>query len=121
MTTTVDGGLVTLPACTQTRLDELGRNCSRADRTRTKGNLDYLYVYLPAGTSTLKVDTSGGTGTAHLYYNADTWASPSAFTASSTQSGTTQSITVTNPTAGYRYISLYAVTDFSGVTVSTRF
>ncbi|GAA2816130.1 collagenase [Kitasatospora aburaviensis] len=121
VTTTVDGGPVTLPACTQTRLDELGRNCSRADRTRTKGNLDYLYVYLPAGTSTLKVDTSGGTGTAHLYYNADTWASPSAFTASSTQSGTTQSITVTNPTAGYRYISLYAVTDFSGVTVSTRF
>ncbi|MFI5526974.1 collagenase [Kitasatospora sp. NPDC051853] len=121
VTTLVNGGPVTLPACTQTRLDELGRNCSRSDRARTQGNLDYMYLYLPAGTTTLKVTTSGGTGTAALYYNADTWASPSAFTASSTQAGTTQSITVNNPTAGYRYVSLHAVTDFSGVTVSAQF
>ncbi|MFB9364588.1 collagenase [Kitasatospora albolonga] len=121
VTTLVDGGPVTLPACTQARLDELGKNCSRSDRARTKGNTDYMYLYLPAGTTTLKVTTSGGTGTAALYYNADNWASPSAFTASSTQTGTTQSITVNNPTAGYRYVSLHAVTDFSGVTVSAQF
>ncbi|MFJ1708467.1 collagenase [Kitasatospora sp. NPDC088346] len=119
--TVTTGGPATLPACTEQRTDAMGRNCSRANRTATAGNLDYLYVYLPAGTSTLKVTTSGGTGTAYLYYNADTWASPSAFTASSRNAGTTQSLTVTNPTAGYRYLSLYAATDFSGVTVSTQF
>ncbi|MGW4808047.1 PPC domain-containing protein [Kitasatospora sp. NPDC004272] len=80
-----------------------------------------MYVYLPAGTSTLKITANGGTGTAHLYYNEDTWASPSAFTASSTLQGTAQTLTVTNPTTGYRYLSLYAVTDLSGVTLSTRF
>ncbi|MFB7667140.1 collagenase [Kitasatospora sp. NPDC056138] len=110
-----------LPACTDVRTDAMGQNCSRPNQAATAGSLDYLYVYLPAGTTTLKVSTSGGTGTAYLYYDPDTWASPSAFTASSTGSGTTQSITVTNTTAGYRYLSLYADTDFSGVTVSTQF
>ncbi|MEV7188186.1 collagenase [Kitasatospora sp. NPDC093102] len=104
-----------------TDTDAMGRNCSRSGRAATAGNLDYLYVYLPAGTTTLKVTTSGGTGTAHLYYNPGIWASPSAYTASSTNAGTTQSLTITNPTAGYRYLSLYAVTDFSGVTISTEF
>ncbi|MFD7579900.1 collagenase [Kitasatospora sp. NPDC059817] len=119
--TTGTGGGTTLPTCTDPRTDALGQNCSRSNLTATAGGLDYLYVYLPAGVSTLKISTSGGTGTAYLYYNADTWASPNAFTASSTNAGSTQSITVTNPTAGYRYISLYANTDFSGVTVSTQF
>ncbi|MER6398966.1 collagenase [Kitasatospora sp. NPDC001603] len=118
---TVTAAPVTLPNCTEQRADAMGRNCSRTGRAATAGSTDYLYVYLSAGTSTLKVTTSGGTGTAHLYYNPGTWALPSAFTASSTGTGTTQSLTVTNPTAGYRYLSLYAVTDFSGVTVSTQF
>ncbi|GAA2152579.1 collagenase [Kitasatospora kazusensis] len=115
------GAGTTLPACTDVRTDAMGQNCSRTGRTEAAGNTDYMYVYLPAGTSTLKVSTSGGTGTASLYYNPTGWASPKAFTASSTNPGTTQAITVTNPTAGYRYISLYANTDFSGVTVSTQF
>ncbi|WP_345695872.1 collagenase [Kitasatospora terrestris] len=119
---TVTAPPATLPTCTDQRTDAMGQNCSRTGRARTAGNTDYLYVYLPAGTTTLKVTTSGGTGTVGLYYNNSTWASPSAFTASSTNAGsTTQSITVTNPTAGYRYVSLYAVTDFSGVTVTTQF
>ncbi|MFD7733995.1 collagenase [Kitasatospora phosalacinea] len=123
VTTTVDGGNggTTLPTCTDQRTDAMGQNCQRTGRTRTAGNVDYLYVYLPAGTTTLKVTANGGTGTAYLYYNDTTWASPSAFTASSTNQGTAQTVTVTNPTAGYRYLSLYAATDFSDVTISTQF
>ncbi|WP_329569094.1 collagenase [Kitasatospora sp. NBC_01266] len=119
--TVTTGGVATLPTCTDTRTDAMGQNCSRANRAEAAGNSDYMYIYLPAGTSTLTVSTSGGTGTAYLYYNPSTWASPSAFTASSTNPGTAQSITVTNTTAGYRYLSLYADTAFSGVTVSTQY
>ncbi|WP_369184022.1 collagenase [Streptomyces sp. Y1] len=119
--TVTAGTGTTLPTCSDPRADALGQNCSRANLSATAGNLKYFYVYLPAGTSTLKINASGGTGTAYLYYNDGTWASPNAFTASSTQAGTAQSITVSNPTAGYRYVSLYANTDFSGVTVSTQF
>ncbi|MDH6108410.1 microbial collagenase [Kitasatospora sp. MAP12-15] len=110
-----------LPACTATDTRAMGQNCSRANESATAGNSDYFFVYLPAGTSTLTVSAGGGTGNADLYYNPTTWASPTAYTAESTNPGNFQTITVTNTTAGYRYISLYAATDFSGVTVSTQY
>ncbi|MFI9782732.1 collagenase [Kitasatospora sp. NPDC051984] len=122
VTVTTGSGGGTLPTCTDQRTDAMGQNCQRTGRTRTAGSVDYLYVYLPAGTSTLKITTTGGTGTAYLYYNDATWASPSAYTASSTTpNSTSQTITVTNPSAGYRYLSLYAATDFTNVTVATQF
>ncbi|MCX4744682.1 M9 family metallopeptidase [Kitasatospora sp. NBC_01287] len=111
----------TLPACTATDTRVMDQNCSRANQAATVGNSDYYYLYLPAGTSNLTVTSSGGTGNADLYYNPNTWASPTAYTAESTNSGNNETITVTNTTAGYRYITLYAATGFSGVTVSTQY
>lgn len=99
----------------------MGQNCFRSDQSRVAGDTDYLYIWLPAGTTTLKVNTSGGSGNADLYYDPTTWAGPSTFTEKSTHSDNAESITVNNTEAGYRYISLYAVTDFSGVTVTTSF
>ncbi|WP_329569147.1 collagenase [Kitasatospora sp. NBC_01266] len=107
--------------CTDANPQQMDQNCSRANLSATAGNLDYLWIYLPAGTSTLQVSTSGGTGTAYLYYDPTTWASNTTYTAESTNSGSAQSLTVTNSTAGYRYISLYAQTAFSGVTVTTQY
>lgn len=114
-----DGG--SLPTCPSSDVRVMGQNCSRSGQSATKGNVDYLYMYLPEGTTTLTVSTSGGTGDVDLYYDADTWASPSRYTAKSTGAGNSETITVTNRSAGYRYISLYAVKSFSGVTVSTRY
>lgn len=111
----------TLPACTNADTRVLDKNCSRSGRSAKAGDLDYLYLYLPAGTVTLRITTAGGTGNADLYYNPTTWAGPSAYTARSTNTGNTESVTVTNTTAGYRYISLYAQTAFSGVTVTTAY
>jgi microbial collagenase len=111
----------TVAACTDANPQQMDQNCSRADQSEAAGNLDYFWIYLPAGTAKLKVTTSGGTGTAYLYYDPSTWAGPSTYTAESTRSGTAQSLTVTNTTAGYRYLSLYADTAFSGVTVTTQY
>ncbi|WP_405560021.1 M9 family metallopeptidase [Streptomyces sp. NBC_01180] len=108
-------------ACTDTNTQVMGQNCFRSDQSRVAGDTDYLYIWLPAGTTTLKVNTSGGSGNADLYYDPTTWAGPSTFTEKSTHSDNAESITVNNTEAGYRYISLYAVTDFSGVTVTTSF
>ncbi|WP_412538872.1 collagenase [Longispora sp. K20-0274] len=110
-----------LPECSDPRTDALGQNCKRSNVSATAGNLAYFYIYLPAGVSTLTISSTGGTGNADLYYNPATWATPTAYTARSTNAGNTESITVTNPAAGYRYISLSATTAFSGVTVSTRY
>jgi len=118
VTVTAGGGV---GPCTDTNPQQMDQNCSRAGQAEAKGGLDYLWIDLPAGTTTLTVTTSGGTGTAYLYYDPSTWATRTTNTAKSTASGTAQTITVTNTTAGYRYISLYADTAFSGVTVTTQY
>lgn len=115
------GGDPTAPACTDPDARVMAQNCSRSGRSATAGNYDYLYLYLPAGTVTLNVTTTGGTGNADLYYNADAWATTGAYTQRSTNADNKESLTVTNSTAGYRYISLYAQTGFSGVTVTTKY
>ncbi|MEU4346122.1 collagenase [Streptomyces sp. NPDC023838] len=110
-----------LPTCTNADSRLLDRNCSRSGRSAKAGDLDYLYLYMPAGTVTLRITTAGGTGNADLYYSPTTWAGPSAYTARSTNASNAESITVTNTTAGYRFVSLYAKTAFSGVTVTTAY
>ncbi|SEL53977.1 M9 family metallopeptidase [Streptacidiphilus jiangxiensis] len=107
--------------CTSTNPQEMGQNCYRAVQPETQGNVAYYWLWLPAGTSTLTVSTSGGTGTAYLLYDPDTWAAPGTYTQGSFDNGTTQTLTVSNTQAGYRYISLYAQTDFSGATLTTRY
>ncbi|MFJ8438835.1 collagenase [Kitasatospora griseola] len=123
--TTAQTVTVTAPAapaaCTDPDARKLDYNCFRTGRSADAGSSDMMYIYLPAGTTTLTVSTSGGTGTAYLYYNPDAWASNTSYAASSTNNGTTQTLTVTNTTAGYRYISLYGKTAFSGVTITTRY
>ncbi|MFE0462212.1 collagenase [Kitasatospora sp. NPDC058965] len=119
-TVTVGAGGAPVP-CTAADTRAMGPNCYRSGQAETVQNLDYFYLWLPAGTTTLTVTSTGGTGTAYLYYNANSWATPSAYTSASTHSGTAQSLTVTNTAAGYRYFSLYAQTAFSGVTVTTQY
>ncbi|MEV7940323.1 collagenase [Kitasatospora sp. NPDC088264] len=108
-------------ACADPDARKMDYNCFRTGRSADAGSSDQMYIYMPAGTTTLTVSTTGGTGTAYLYYSPDTWASNTSYAASSTNNGTTQTLAVTNSTAGYRYISLYGRTAFSGVTITTRY
>ncbi|GAA3409030.1 collagenase [Streptosporangium vulgare] len=111
----------TLPECTSSDARELGRNCRRGDVSATAGNHAYFYLYLPAGTTKIVITSSGGTGNADLYYGTGTWATKSAYTRRSTNSGNGETLTVTNPVAGYHYISLYATTAFSGASVKVEY
>ncbi|GAA1969045.1 hypothetical protein GCM10009838_29600 [Catenulispora subtropica] len=99
----------------------MGQNCSRTDESAAAGQIDYFYIYVPAGTASLSITTSGGTGNAYLLYNPYNWATPSAYYQGSFNSGTTQSLTISNPPSGYEYISLYGQTAFSGVTITTSY
>ncbi|MER5277963.1 M9 family metallopeptidase [Streptomyces sp. NPDC002809] len=107
--------------CTAGDVRELGQDCTRSGQQATRGNYSYLYVYVPAGTAQLKITTSGGTGDADLYYNANGWATTGAYTSRATGSGNSHTLTVENPAEGAHYISLYAVQDFGAVNVSTRY
>ena len=118
---TVTSGGTTLPECTASRTDELGRNCARSNLSATQGNYVYMYILVPAGTSQLRINTSGGTGNADLYASTSTWATTSTSNYVSRNSGNSESIVINNPPAGYLYVSLHAATNFSGVKVSTEY
>ncbi|HCU49089.1 MAG TPA: peptidase, partial [Micromonosporaceae bacterium] len=111
----------TLPECTGGDTRALGKNCQRSNRSATAGNYDYLYIYIPAGTSQLRITTSGGAGNCDLYYNASSWATTTAYTHRSANTGNGETLTITSPPSGYNYISLYAVSACSGVTVKTEY
>ncbi|WP_331724465.1 collagenase (plasmid) [Streptomyces longwoodensis] len=120
-TVTVGSGGGTVTECTGTDTRELGQNCQRSNQAATTGNYAYLYLYVPAGTTQLKITTAGGTGDADLYYSNSGWATTTSYTQRATGAGNSHTLTITNPPAGANYISLHAVSGFSGVTVSTSY
>lgn len=107
--------------CTGSDTRALGQNCTRSNRGTTAGNYDHLYIYLPAGVSTLRLTSSGGTGNCDLLYNAATWATLTSATHRSTNPGNSESLTISAPAAGYRYVSLYGQTACSGVTITSQY
>nr|WP_285736516.1 M9 family metallopeptidase [Kitasatospora phosalacinea] len=108
--------------CTAADTRRLDKGCVRSNVSAVKGDYAYFYVWIPAGTASLKVNASGGTGNADLYYDAATWATTGANTAKSTNSGNTETLTVANPAEGWNFVSLHAAgQDFAGVTVSASF
>ncbi|MET9218342.1 collagenase [Streptomyces sp. NPDC088197] len=120
-TVTVGSGGGTAPECTGADVNQLGKNCKRSNLSAPTGDYAYLYLYLPAGTTTLKITSAGGTGNADLYYSSTGWATTASYTSKATGSGNAHTLTVTNPTAGYVYVSLYAVQGFSGASVTTSY
>ncbi|NEE18689.1 collagenase, partial [Streptomyces sp. SID7499] len=81
----------------------------------------YHYLYVPAGTKTLKITVSGGTGNADLYYSNANWATTGAHTDRATGAGNSHTLTINNPPSGANYISLHAAAAFSGATLTTEF
>ncbi|MGI5488376.1 collagenase [Microtetraspora malaysiensis] len=110
-----------MPECTSADTRELGKNCRRSGVSATTGNYAYFFLYVPAGTAKLVITSSGGTGNADLYYSAGSWATTSAYTQRSAGSGNDETLTVTNPAAGYHYVSLYATQAFSGASVKVEY
>ncbi|TQV85489.1 M9 family metallopeptidase [Aliikangiella coralliicola] len=73
-----------------------------------RSGTSYFYTYVNAGTSSLVVELSGGTGNGDLYGNFATWATSSDYQFSSTQSGNSETMTMTNPPTGWVYFSVVA-------------
>jgi microbial collagenase len=117
----VSAGGGTTPECTGSDTRQLGKNCKRSNLSAAKGDTAYLYIYIPSGTRSINITSSGGTGDADLYYNSSSWATPSAYTQRSTNAGNGETLTVSNPPAGYNYISLYGKEAFSGAAVKVEY
>ncbi|WP_380286126.1 collagenase [Kitasatospora purpeofusca] len=107
--------------CTGADTRQLDKNCGRGNVAATTGNYAHFYLYLPAGVTQLKLTSTGGTGNADLYYNAGGWAYTNAYTAKSGNADNTETLTITNPPAGYVFLSLYAQQGFSGATIKAEY
>jgi secreted trypsin-like serine protease len=81
------------------------------------GNWSSIYtVAIPAGTTKLVVNTSGGTGDADLYVRAGSAPTTTSYTCRPYLSGNTETCTINNPVAGTTYyIGVRAYSSFSGV------
>ncbi|GAA4043655.1 collagenase [Nonomuraea soli] len=120
-TTTRSVTVTSTPECPGSDTRALGKNCKRGNVAHSQGNYAYFYILIPSGVPSLTVTVSGGTGDADLYYNAASWATTGSYTQRATGAGNNHTLTITNPAAGYRYISLYGTAAFSGVTVTTSY
>ncbi|MFD0725332.1 pre-peptidase C-terminal domain-containing protein [Lysobacter brunescens] len=85
----------------------------------SSGNWSSTYtVSIPAGTTKLVVDISGGTGDADLYVRAGSAPTTSSYNCRPYLNGNTETCTVNNPVAGTTYyIAVRAYSSYSGVTM----
>ncbi|MFE4384890.1 M9 family metallopeptidase [Streptomyces cyaneofuscatus] len=110
-----------LPECTLPERTRLDRNCARSGVSARAGDYAYLTLYVPAGTTKLRLSTHGGTGNADLYHRAGSWPSKTDFTHRSAKPGNAETVTVNNPTPGWNYVSIAAEQAVSGLVVAAEF
>jgi serine protease len=89
--------------------------------SQMSGGYLYYSVTVPAGATNLKFVTSGGSGIDWLFVGYGYQPSLYFASYSSENFGTSQSITIANPTAGSYGISLWALTTFSGVNLTVTY
>ncbi|MFI7235676.1 M9 family metallopeptidase [Streptomyces cyaneofuscatus] len=110
-----------LPECTLPERTRLDQNCARSGVSARAGDYAYLTLYVPAGTTKLRISTHRGTGNADLYHRAGSWPSKTDFTHRSAKPGNSETVTVNNPTPGWNYVSIAAEQAVSGLVVSAEF
>jgi len=78
------------------------------------GSFVHNAITVPAGTSSLKVVLSGGTGDADLYVRQGSQPTTTTYNCRPYLNGNQETCTITNPAAGTWYVSLRGYTAYSG-------
>jgi secreted trypsin-like serine protease len=89
-------------------------------RTGLSGSTGFQHfaITVPAGTSSLTVTQSGGTGDADLYVRAGSQPTTSAYNCRPYLSGNDEICSIANPAAGTWYVSVRAYSTYSGVSLT---
>lgn len=82
------------------------------------GQWIYKTVTVPAGATSLIVNSSGGTGDADLYLRLGSNPTTTSYQCRPYKNGNTESCSISNPQAGNWYIGLRAYSSFSGVSLN---
>ncbi|MBP7868353.1 MAG: M4 family metallopeptidase [Acidobacteria bacterium] len=78
-------------------------------------------ITVPSGQTSLVIKTTGGTGDADLYAKIGSSPTSSSYTWNSAGSSAAETITVSNPTAGDYYISIYGYSAASGFSLNATY
>lgn len=81
----------------------------------------YYTIVVPSGRTSLTVKTSGGSGDEDLYVQLNKKPTTSSYLKRSWNYGNSESISVSNPTAGTYYIMLYGYAAYTGVTLIANY
>jgi len=84
-----------------------------------KSTWKYYTLTVPAGRTNLTISTAGGTGDVDLYVRLGSQPTLSSYTCRPYKTGSTESCSFTNPTAGTYHIGLYGYAAVTGLTLST--
>ena len=85
------------------------------------GAWKHYKIAVPSGQTKLDIVMSGGTGDADLYVKRGAQPTSSVYDYRPYLSGNNETVSVTNPVAGDWYISLYAYSTYSGVTLKATY
>jgi vibriolysin len=85
------------------------------------GSWKHYKISVPTGQSSLVIAMSGGTGDADMYVKRGSQPTSSVYDYRPYLNGNAETVTVTNPVAGDWYISLYAYSSYSGVTLKATY
>jgi Bacterial pre-peptidase C-terminal domain len=91
-----------------------------ASQNGALGGLRYYLVNVPAGTTQLVVEISGGTGDADLYVQQGSFPSMSSYACRPFLNGNFEQCVFNNPPSGTWYVMLHAWSNYSGVTITSR-
>ncbi|MCP4102652.1 MAG: hypothetical protein GY750_14705, partial [Lentisphaerae bacterium] len=87
------------------------------DISASRGSWLHYQIDVPSGSSNLIMTVSGGSGDADLYTRFGSQPTGSAYDCRSSGNDNNEECTVASPQAGTYYISLYAFSTFSGVSL----
>jgi len=85
------------------------------------GTWKHYKIAVPSGQTKLDIVMSGGSGDADMYVKIGSQPTSSSYNYRPYLNGNNETVSVTNPTAGDWYISLYAYSSFSSVTLKATY
>ncbi len=106
-----------LPECNSRSTLSNGCKISNLAMNVVSGS-NWINVWIPAGAKNLVLSSRGGSGNADMYVSSINWPTPSSYQLRSTNSGNTESVSISAANGGsWYYINLLAVTAYSGLSV----
>jgi secreted trypsin-like serine protease len=102
----------TPPPTGSTLLDKSGLSAS------TSKTWQHFAITVPSGATSLTINQAGGSGDADLYVRKGSQPTTSAYDCRPYKSGNTETCSFSSPASGTWYVSVYAYTTYSGLSVS---